>query len=91
MTFQSWRKESPCTDNLPKTIFPSLLYKLFPCLTPKNLVSGVRATSIVPLERIKFQIEPGRQVGANDFLSDDKENEKPTSSKQKAKESFRKS
>ena len=42
-------------------------------------------------KEIKFQIEPGRQVGANDFLSDDKENEKPTSSKQKAKESFRKS
>ena len=47
----SWRKESRCADNLPKTIFPSLLYKLFCRLKSANLVSGFRATGIVPLER----------------------------------------
>ena len=132
----NWRKESRCADNLPKTIFPSLLYKLFRRLKPENLVSGFRATGIVPLERNEIlkrlpgtndttnvqefsfnqsvldvlkencgvgqkkrekrkrgkRIEPGKRVGANDFLSEDKENEKPTSSKWKArKESFKKS
>ena len=125
----SWRKESRCADNLPKTIFPSLLYKLFRRLKPENLVSGFRATGIVPLERNEIlkrlpgtndttnvqefsfnqsvldvlkencgvgqkkrekrkrgkRIEPGKRVGANDFLSEDKENEKPTSSKWKAR------
>ena len=47
----SWRKESQCTDNLPKTIFPSLLYKLFRRPKPENLVSSFCATGMVPLER----------------------------------------
>ena len=46
-----WRKESQCTDNLLKTTFLSLLYKLFCCQKPKNLLSGFSATRIVPLER----------------------------------------
>ena len=31
------------------------------------------------------RIQPGKQVGANDFLSEDEGNEKPTSSKRKAR------
>ena len=38
-------------DNLPKTIFPSLLYKL---ARRCNLVSGFRASGIYPLDRQKF-------------------------------------
>ena len=106
-----------------------MLYKLFRRLKPENLVSGFRATGIVPLERNEIlkrlpgtndttnlqefsfnqsvldvlkencgfgqkkrekrkrgkRIEPGERVGANDFLSEDKVNEKPTSSKRKAR------
>ena len=51
MTFWIVGEESWCVENLPKTTFPLLLYKLFHHLKPENLVSGFRATSIVPLER----------------------------------------
>ena len=45
------RLESRCMDNLPKTVFPSLLYKLVRRLKGCNLVSGFRASAIYPLER----------------------------------------
>ena len=38
-------------DNLPKTVFPSLLYKLVSRLKGCNLVSGFRASGIYPLDR----------------------------------------
>ena len=129
MTFWIVGEESWCVENLPKTTFPLLLYKLFHHLKPENLVSGFRATSIVPLERNEVskrlpgahdttnvnefsfnqsvlgvfkencgvgqkkqekrkrgkQIEPGKQVRADDLLSEDEENEKPTSSEWKAR------
>ena len=47
----TWRKECQSADNLPKTKFSSLLYKLFCHLKSDNCVSGFRATAIVPLER----------------------------------------
>ena len=50
----SWRKESQCAENLRKTIFPSLLYKLFCRLKPENLGSGSCATGIAQPERNEF-------------------------------------
>ena len=47
----TWRKESQCAGNLPKTILPSILYKVFHFLKHENLLSGFRATGIVPLQR----------------------------------------
>ena len=41
-------------DNLPKTVFSSLLYKLARRLKGCNLVSGFRASGIYPLDRQKF-------------------------------------
>ena len=41
-------------------------------------------------KEIKFWIAQGRWVGANDFLSQSEENEKLTSSEQKAKAKFQK-
>ena len=38
-------------DNLPKTVFPSLLYKLMRRLRSKNLVSGFQASGVYPLDR----------------------------------------
>ena len=119
MAFWIVGEESWCIENLPKTAFPLLLYKLFHHLKPENLVSGFRATSIVPLERNEVskrlpgahdttnvnefsfnqsvlgvfkencgagqkkqekrkrqkQIEPGKQVRADNLLSEDEENE----------------
>ena len=37
-------------DNLPKTVFPSLLYKLMRRLRSKNLVSGFQASGVYPLD-----------------------------------------
>lgn len=47
----TWRKESQCAGNLPKTILPSILYKLFHFLKHENLLSGFRTTDIAPLQR----------------------------------------
>ena len=47
----TWRRESKCTDNLPKTVFPSLLYKLMRRLRSENLVSGFGASGVYPLDR----------------------------------------
>ena len=49
--FDTWRRESRRSDNLPKTIFPSLLNKLVKRLKSTNLVSGVRASGTWPLDR----------------------------------------
>ena len=49
--FDTWRRESRCSDNLPKTIFPSLLGKLVKCLKSTNLVFGSRASGLWPLDR----------------------------------------
>ena len=49
------RKESRCSDNLPKTIFPSLLDKLVKRLKSSNLVSGFLASGIWPLDRSNLQ------------------------------------
>ena len=38
-------------DNLPKTVFPSLLYKLMRRLRSENLVSGFGASGVYPLDR----------------------------------------
>ena len=38
-------------DNLQKTVFPSLLYKLVRRLKGCNLLSGFRANEIYPLDR----------------------------------------
>ena len=46
-----WRRESQCTDNLPKTIFPSLLGKLVKHLKSTNLVSGFCASGLWPSDR----------------------------------------
>ena len=50
-TLDTWRRESRCSDNLPKTIFPSLLGKLAKCLKSTNLVSGFCASGLWPLDR----------------------------------------
>ena len=47
----TWRQESWCSDNLPKTIFPSLLGKLVKHLKSTNLVSGFCASGLWPLDR----------------------------------------
>ena len=48
---ETWRLGSRCIDNLAKTVFPSLLYKLVRRLKGCNLVSGFRASGIYPLDR----------------------------------------
>ena len=48
---ETWRLGSRYMDNLPKTVFPSLLYKLVRRLKGCNLVSGFHASGIYPLDR----------------------------------------
>ena len=47
----TWHWESKCMDNLPKTVFLSLLYKLMRRLRSKNLVSGFRTSDMYLLDR----------------------------------------
>ena len=49
--FDTCRRESRCSDNLPKTAVPSLLGKLVKCLKSTNLVFGFRASGLWPLDR----------------------------------------
>ena len=46
-----WHPESRCMDNLMKTVFPSLLYKLMRRLKGCNLASGFSASGIYPVSR----------------------------------------
>ena len=47
----TWRRKSWCSDNLPKTIFPSLLGKLVNCLKSTNLVSGFGTSGLWSWDR----------------------------------------
>ena len=47
----TWSRKSWCSDNLPKTIFPSLLGKLVNCLKSTNLVSGFGTSGLWPWDR----------------------------------------
>ena len=47
----TWHWESKCMDNLHKTVFLSLLYKLMRRLRSKNLVSGFRTSDVCLLDR----------------------------------------
>ena len=47
----SWRKESRVKGTIPKSIFPSLLKRLYDSLQTSNLVSGFQACGIYPLDR----------------------------------------
>ena len=46
-----WHWESKCMDNLPKTVFPSLLSKLARRLMSENLASGFQASNVYPVDR----------------------------------------
>ena len=46
----SWHRESKCMDNLPKTVFPSLLSKILRRLRRENLVPGFQASGMYPLD-----------------------------------------
>ena len=46
-----WHGESKCLDNLPKTVFPSLLSKLMRRLMSENLASGFRESNVYPVDR----------------------------------------
>ena len=50
----TWHLESRCMDNLPKTVFLSLLYKLVRRLKAWNLFSGFRVSGIYSLNRQRF-------------------------------------
>ena len=55
-------------------------------LTSQFLMSSKKIVVLDKRNRKRGKrIQPGKQVGANDFLSEDEGNEKPTSSKRKAR------
>ena len=73
---EQWRKESRRKGSIPKSVFPSLLKKLWDTLAPQNLISGFRASGICPINRqevLKRLPDAGQDpggAGTNQALND---------------------